>query len=232
MNSTRKSKTPPQPAPLPSASTPEKSAEKSAPPSPPKRSKEKPTPPSSSTGNGSKSTSASNSTNSPPIARAREKSGVTKAVTPKRKNRPRQRPPGLTVAEVVGALRSAAGIRSLAAQILKVDRSTITHFIKRHPAIEDVEAEIRNELLDLSEGKLVEKIRDGDTGSIRYYLDTHGAERGYGRKVTLKTDPDNPLRLTNEPTREDYSKLSREERRELMRMRQKMNGAQEEDRSD
>lgn len=112
---------------------------------------------------------------------------------PKRKKRALRRPPGLTVEQVVRALRASAGVRSLAAQALGVDRSTITHFAKRHPEIEAIEEDIRETYLDIAEAKLVQAINAGEMQAVRYFLDQHGAARGYGRKTTLRTDPNEPL---------------------------------------
>lgn len=147
---------------------------------------------------------------------------------PKRTNRPRQRPRGLTVAQVANALRLNGGIRALAARALKVDRSTITHFAKKHPEIVEIEAEIVAELVDLSQAKLIEQINKGEFPAIKYFLDHKGQDAGFGlRRVQLSTEEGKPLEFKEQ--RPDYSGLSLDEKRELAALMRKAKAASGDD---
>lgn len=63
-----------------------------------------------------------------------------------------------------------------------VHRSAITRFMQKHPELAEFESEIIENQLDFTEAKLFEKIRNGDTRAITYYLDAKGQDRGFGLK--------------------------------------------------
>lgn len=54
--------------------------------------------------------------------------------------------------------------------------------MQKHPELADFESDIIESQLDFTEAKLLEKIRNGDTRAITYYLDAKGTQRGYGLK--------------------------------------------------
>jgi hypothetical protein len=86
----------------------------------------------------------------------------------------------LTIANVTKALQAAAGIRSVAANRLKVNRSTVTRFMQAHPAMTVVEAEIVDGIVDISLGQLFKKIGEGEFNAIKYLLDHLGGAHGFG----------------------------------------------------
>ena len=88
----------------------------------------------------------------------------------------------LTVRTVVNAMRAAAGIQSLAAEKLGVNRSTVCRFLQDHPELKDELAAIDDELLDLSESGLFEQLRAKEFPAIKFYLEQKGAARGYGKR--------------------------------------------------
>lgn len=88
---------------------------------------------------------------------------------------------------VIEALRSSAGIQSLAAAKLRVSPQTIGRYIKKHPDVRLAIDDIIDEVVDLAQGKLIERIRKGDMTAIRYYLDNKGQAQGYGvRKLAFR----------------------------------------------
>lgn len=121
----------------------------------------------------------------------------------------------LTVEQVVAALTATGGARAAAAQRLGVTRSAITHFVNRHPEVADAIEEIRGTFVDLSEAALIKAARAGEGWAVRYMLDNHGSELGYGRKVTLRGDPAHPIQHQSQEAY-DYSKLTREEKRTML----------------
>ena len=48
-------------------------------------------------------------------------------------------------------------------------------------------------MLDIAESKLFENIEDNDTASIKFYLETKGASRGYSPKMNLNVQNEQPL---------------------------------------
>jgi hypothetical protein len=114
----------------------------------------------------------------------------------------------LTVEAVKAALDAAQGVRAQAAKRLGVTRSAITHFIDRHPEMLEVLDEIRESHVDLGEAKLLLALNAGEGWAIRYFLENHGAHRGYGRKVTVKGDPTAPIE--HRAAGPDYAQLVRD----------------------
>lgn len=124
--------------------------------------------------------------------------------------RPRNR---LTVATVLAALRQAAGIQSVAAEMLKVNRSTVCKFIKKNPKLAEALDDITEELLDLSEAKLLAGIRGGEFPFIKLYLEAKGRGRGYGRSVMVSGPGGGPIQVRQDEY--DLSNLTLEELKDL-----------------
>lgn len=125
----------------------------------------------------------------------------------------------LTVELVIGALTATGGARAAAAQRLHVTRSAISHFIARNPEVEEAIIEIRGTFVDLSEAALIKAARAGEGWAVRYMLDSHGAELGYGRKPMPGSSANDPLHV--KPQEQfDYSKLTREQKRTMMELMQ------------
>lgn len=123
--------------------------------------------------------------------------------TPKPKPKPKapkqrvhRRPNGtLTVARVIAALNASAGIRATAAEKLLVHRSAVTKFIQAHPEIALVEAEIIEDLADMTESKLHEGIRRGEFPFIKLFLESKARNRGYGRNVAITGANGGPVEI-------------------------------------
>jgi hypothetical protein len=62
--------------------------------------------------------------------------------------------------------------------------------MQKHPDMVEIETEIVDELIDLSVGKLIEKISAGDLKAITYFLDNKGQSAGYGIRKHAFTDGD------------------------------------------
>jgi hypothetical protein len=109
------------------------------------------------------------------------------AAAPKARQRVFRRPRNsLTVALVTAALRESSGIQAYAAEMLKVDRATITKFIHAHPEMADVKAEIEEATNDLAEGVVLASLKSSNENvalsAARYHLDHKARDRGYGPK--------------------------------------------------
>ena len=84
-----------------------------------------------------------------------------------------------TVKQVEAALRATAGIQSAAAAALGCSPSTVHNYVKRFKTLQKVIPEIKEEILDLAEGRLITQIKKGNMRAIIFYLRTQGRSRGY-----------------------------------------------------
>lgn len=62
---------------------------------------------------------------------------------------------------------------------LKISRQTFYNWLENVPKIKDGIEEADESLIDFAETKLIEKINNGDTSCIQFYLRTKGRKRGY-----------------------------------------------------
>lgn len=119
----------------------------------------------------------------------------------------------LTISRVKAAMQAAAGIRTVAARNLAVDRSTLFRFIQRHPGLAEELQDIDEELLDLAEGKVLQLIRAGDGPTVRWYLECKGKDRGYSRRVENVGKDGGPIETV---TKLDLSALTDVELRQML----------------
>lgn len=102
----------------------------------------------------------------------------------------------LTVAGVVQALKLSAGLQAAAAKRLRVDRATVCRFIQTHPEINAAIEEIEDELLDVSESKLIAGIQRGEFNFVRFHLEHKGRKRGYGKQVAITGKDGGPIEVS------------------------------------
>lgn len=93
--------------------------------------------------------------------------------------------PKYSAKEIELALRESAGLQYIAATKLKCAPSTVTNYVKRNKHLQRVVEECREGVLDLAEGKILEKIRDGDIAAIIFFLKTKGKNRGYTERQEI-----------------------------------------------
>lgn len=76
-------------------------------------------------------------------------------------------------------LEGQLGIISQAAKKMDLDRTTPYRWMKEDIAFAEKVHEIQNLVLDFTESKLLELIRDGNPTAIIFMLKTKGKDRGY-----------------------------------------------------
>ena len=91
--------------------------------------------------------------------------------------------------ELLEAIKGSYGIMSTVAARLHCDWHTADDAIKRFPEALQAMADEGESVLDFTEGKAIERIRDGDGVMIRFMLATKGKKRGYTYEERLE-DPD------------------------------------------
>lgn len=130
-------------------------------------------------------------------------------------------------ATVIEALQSTGGIVKVAAQRLRVARQTLHDWIKADPELMAARDDIRNELLDVAEAKLLQLINEGSERSIHFFLDRIGRDRGYGHKTVVAGAPGEPLQVQSVPP--DLSSLTQDERDALRSVVERLAGNSEGD---
>jgi len=85
----------------------------------------------------------------------------------------------LSVEKIAEALTATKGAAVLAARRLGVTHSTVYNWINKSPTLKALKDSFDEELLDIAELKVREKILDGDSDLLKFYLRTKGKHRGY-----------------------------------------------------
>ena len=70
-----------------------------------------------------------------------------------------------------------------AAKEVGIDRGTHARWMEKDEAYRDAVMRLQEENIDIAENALMKAIEKGDNVLIKWYLETKGASRGYGRKL-------------------------------------------------
>ena len=81
--------------------------------------------------------------------------------------------------ELLDAIKGSYGIISTIAGRLHCNWHTVDDTIKLYPECMQALADENESVLDFTEGKAIERIKDGDGTMIRFMLATKGKKRGY-----------------------------------------------------
>jgi predicted transcriptional regulator len=84
-----------------------------------------------------------------------------------------------SIEEYAAALREAKGMVSIAARRLGVSHQAVSQRVAKHPTLRDARDEAREEMTDIAELRLYERIQAGEGWAVCFYLKTQGKERGY-----------------------------------------------------
>ena len=90
--------------------------------------------------------------------------------------------------ELLDNIKGSYGIISTIAARLHVDWHTVDDTIKMYPSCMQALADENESVLDFTEGKAIERIKDGDSVMIRFMLATKGKKRGYTYEDKLEAD--------------------------------------------
>ena len=90
--------------------------------------------------------------------------------------------------ELLENIKGSYGIISTIAARLHVDWHTVDDTIKMYPSCMQALADENESVLDFTEGKAIERIKDGDSVMIRFMLATKGKKRGYTYDEKMKAD--------------------------------------------
>jgi len=88
--------------------------------------------------------------------------------------------------EILETLEETYGIISTACTKAKISRRTFYNYISRDKTFAEQIHEIRERNIDVVEDKLFQKILNGDTASIIFYLKCKGKHRGWSEKQQVE----------------------------------------------
>lgn len=107
----------------------------------------------------------------------------------------------LRMGQVASALIDAGGIKSRAARYLGCSYSSLNNFMESNPELYDIQEQARVMIVELAEGKLVDKIRRGDLGAIKFFLSRRGKDYGWStRQEITGADGQDLFHITEDDT--------------------------------
>lgn len=98
-----------------------------------------------------------------------------------------------TCEQMITALVAANGRVYVAAETLGCAPCTVYRYMDNHPTVRKAKEAAEGMRLDVAEGKLDDKVTEGDLGAITFLLKTKGKKRGYTTVQEIATPPDREL---------------------------------------
>jgi len=99
-----------------------------------------------------------------------------------------------TAARLIKAIRESNGLLTLAAAKAGIGYRTACRYVAEFPSVKETAQEAHERMLDFAEGKLYEKIRQGDNTCIIFYLKTQGKARGYVERQEISGEGGQPIK--------------------------------------
>lgn len=97
--------------------------------------------------------------------------------------------------KVLEFLEKNCGVISPACKGANISRFSFYQWLKDDKEFAEKVKQIQEASIDFVESKLYEKINDGDTTAIIFYLKTKGKQRGYSEKHEINFDTDNSIKI-------------------------------------
>ena len=116
-------------------------------------------------------------------------------------------------ATIIATLTACGGIVLHAAERLGVARQTVHSWIAADPDLKAAHDGVSEELLDIAESNIIEKVRQGDLEATKFYLRSKGRARGWGDHTRVEATVNTTV--TNSVPRIDYSAYTLEEMEQL-----------------
>jgi len=102
-----------------------------------------------------------------------------------------------TANRIIDALLDSHGLLSMAAPKAGVSYRTINRYAHDFPAIQTAIQQAKESMLDFAESKLFQKIKEGDSTAILFYLKTQGKARGYIERSEVTGANGGPVQVEN-----------------------------------
>ena len=103
--------------------------------------------------------------------------------------------PAFTAAEMAKALRDAKGFKTIAARRLGCSLDTVERYVKWYEECETACREAEDEILDLGEAKLIERVKAGEGWAVCFLLKTKGKRRGYVERMEVSGKDGNAVKV-------------------------------------
>ena len=115
--------------------------------------------------------------------------------------------------ELLEAIKGSYGIISTVAARLHCSWHAVDDTIKLYPSCIQAMADENESVLDFTEGKAIERIKDGDGTMIRFMLATKGKKRGYTYEERIEDDgaDEEPLTIINDGAEVDPQPIEADE---------------------
>ena len=84
-----------------------------------------------------------------------------------------------TAQRIIEALQESNGLLTLASKRTGLHYRTIERYIGACPAVREAAQMAKEQMIDLAESKLYQKINEGEIAPIIFYLKTQAKDRGY-----------------------------------------------------
>ena len=84
-----------------------------------------------------------------------------------------------TAQQFIAVIQGSAGIVSTIASRVGCEWHTARRYIDNYATVRQAYEDERQHVIDLAETTVLKAIKDGDTGTARWYLSTIGKDRGY-----------------------------------------------------
>jgi hypothetical protein len=111
---------------------------------------------------------------------------IPTAPEPPKKKKRRGRSPKLDPALVEPVLTELRGNIAAVSRRFGVTRPSVVELISKHPQLQQVLADARDNMVDEAQSSLYLKILDGDVPAIKYFLNCQAKHLGYGEQVSVQ----------------------------------------------
>ena len=99
-----------------------------------------------------------------------------------------------TAQRIIQTVQESNGLLTLVAKKAGLNYSTVWRYTQDFPLVKQAVIEAKERMLDFAEGKLYEKIKEGDNVAIIFYLKTQGKGRGYIERQEVTGEGGKPIK--------------------------------------
>ena len=101
----------------------------------------------------------------------------------------------LTEAQIADALEKSAGIMSVAAERLGVDRSTICRRAQKSQRLRNVIDAATERTMDVAEAALLRAVQKGEAWAVCFFLKCKAKQRGYSERTEITGPAGKPIEV-------------------------------------
>lgn len=109
----------------------------------------------------------------------------------------------ITEAQIADALEKSAGIMSVAAERLGVDRSTICRRAQKSQRLRNVIDAATERTMDVAEAALLRAIQKGEAWAVCFFLKCKAKQRGYSERTEITGPAGKPVQVAVSETELD-----------------------------